>query len=105
MEPRKIDAQLRDDEIAVLEPLAREFPNVDSAIAEIARLSAELTLPQGAIHVISDIHGDDKKLRHVINNAHDALHNIVDISEIARMVTFIKDINRLARQDLARESK
>src|SRR5215469_11545162 len=78
MEPRKIDAQLRDDEIAVLEPLAREFPNIDSAIAEIARLSAELTLPQGAIHVISDIHGDDKKLRHVINNASGTLRPLAE---------------------------
>jgi fructose-1,6-bisphosphatase III len=78
MESRKNDAQLRDDEIAVLEPLAREFPNVDSAIAEIARLSAELTLPQGAIHVISDIHGEDKKLRHVINNASGTLRPLVE---------------------------
>src|SRR5215472_12702524 len=78
MEPRKNDVHLRDSEIAVLEPLAREFPNVDSAIAEIARLSAELTLPQGAIHVISDIHGEDKKLRHVINNASGTLRPLVE---------------------------
>jgi len=78
MESRNNDAQLRDDEIAVLEPLAREFPNIDSAIAEIARLSAELTLPQGAIHVISDIHGDDKKLRHVINNASGTLRPLAE---------------------------
>jgi fructose-1,6-bisphosphatase III len=72
------DSQTPDDALATLEPLAREVPNVDSAIAEIARLSAELTLPKGTIHVISDIHGEDKKLRHVINNASGTLRPLVE---------------------------
>ncbi len=72
------DALSRDFELATLEPLAREVPNIDSAIAEIARLSAELTLPKGTIHVISDIHGEDKKLRHVINNASGTLRPLVE---------------------------
>ena len=74
----KFDDQTRDFELATLEPLAHEVPNVDSAIAEIARLSAELTLPKGTIHVISDIHGEDKKLRHVINNASGTLRPLVE---------------------------
>lgn len=61
----------------VLNPLSREVPNIDCAIAEIARFSAELTLPKGTIHVISDIHGEDKKLRHVINNASGTLRPLV----------------------------
>lgn len=65
-------------ELATLRPLAREVPNIDSAVAEIARLSAELTLPKGTIHVISDIHGEDKKLRHVINNASGTLRPLVE---------------------------
>jgi fructose-1,6-bisphosphatase-3 len=68
----------RDLELATLEPLAREISNIDSAVAEIARLSAELTLPKGTIHVISDIHGEDKKLRHVINNASGTLRPLVE---------------------------
>src|ERR1700760_1538229 len=72
------DDQVRDFELATLEPLAREVPNIDSAVAEIARLSAELTLPKGTIHVISDIHGEDKKLRHVINNASGTLRPLVE---------------------------
>ncbi|MBV8142519.1 MAG: fructose-bisphosphatase class III [Verrucomicrobia bacterium] len=71
-------SQARDLELANLDPLAREVPNIDSAIAEIARLSAELTLPKGTIHVISDIHGEDKKLRHVINNASGTLRPLVE---------------------------
>lgn len=64
-------------ELALLGSLSREFPNVDSALAEIARLSAVLTLPKGTIHVISDIHGEDKKLRHVINNASGTLRPLL----------------------------
>src|SRR5579862_2230794 len=63
---------------ATLWPLSREIPNIDCAIAEIARFSAELTLPKGTIHVISDIHGEDKKLRHVINNASGTLRPLVE---------------------------
>src|SRR6201998_1447068 len=78
MEPNKNEAELRDYELAKLAPLAREIPNIDSAIAEIARFSAALTFPRGTIHVISDIHGENKKLRHVINNASGTLRPLVE---------------------------
>src|SRR6195952_3251866 len=68
----------REEELAALKPLAREVPNIDFAVAEIARFSAELTLPKGTIHVISDIHGEDKKLRHIINNASGTLRPLVE---------------------------
>src|ERR1700682_5433593 len=76
--PPTEDSQARDFELATLEPLAREVPNIDSAVAEIARLSAELTLPKGTVHIISDIHGEDRKLRHVINNASGTLRPLVE---------------------------
>lgn len=65
-------------ELTSLRALARQFPNIDSALAEIARLSAVLTLPKGTVHVISDVHGEDKKLRHVINNASGTLRPLVE---------------------------
>src|SRR5579872_222924 len=68
----------REYELSLLRALARQFPNVDSAMAEIARLSAVLTLPKGTIHVISDIHGEDQKLRHVINNASGTLRPLIE---------------------------
>lgn len=67
-----------EEDLSTLEFLAAEFPNTDAAIAEIARLSAVQTLPRGAIHMISDIHGEDKKLRHVINNASGTLRPLVE---------------------------
>jgi fructose-1,6-bisphosphatase-3 len=68
----------REHELVLLRPLAARYPNVDAAMAEIARLSAVLTLPKGTVHVISDIHGEDQKLRHVINNASGSLRPLVE---------------------------
>src|SRR5262249_29086659 len=56
-------------QVSVLRSLARQYPTVDAAAAEIARLEGLLELPKGVTHVISDIHGDDRKLQHVLNNA------------------------------------
>jgi fructose-1,6-bisphosphatase-3 len=80
-------ASLRTNEFehTLLYSLAKQFPNVDSAMAEIARLSAVLTLPKGTIHVISDVHGEDKKLRHVINNASGTLRPLVEKLFASRM--------------------
>lgn len=66
------------DSLAVLEALSSQFPTSESAISEIAALSANLSLPMGVVHVISDVHGEDEKLRHVINNASGALRQLVD---------------------------
>ncbi len=68
---------LSDDTLTALRPLQRQFPTLDAALAEISRLSGELTLPLGTVHVLSDIHGDDVKLRHVINNASGMLRPLV----------------------------
>lgn len=65
-------------DLATLQLLARDFPNTDAAASEIARLSAILTLPKGTVHVISDVHGEDKKLRHVINNASGTLRPLAE---------------------------
>jgi fructose-1,6-bisphosphatase III len=77
MNPLPLDRLTPEQELTLLRPLARQFPTLDAALAEVARLSAERTLPKGAIHVISDIHGDDVKLRHVINNASGTLRPLL----------------------------
>jgi fructose-1,6-bisphosphatase III len=61
-----------------LKSLSRDFSSIDRAISEIARLSGELTLPMGSIHVISDVHGEHRKLRHIINNASGTLRPLVE---------------------------
>ena len=91
-----------DHELALLRVLSRQFPSVDSAMAEIARLSAVLTLPKGTVHVISDIHGEDKKLRHVINNASGTLRPLIEKLFAQRMgaaaVQGLSDADLLSRR-------
>jgi fructose-1,6-bisphosphatase-3 len=71
-------ASFSESELAVLRVLSRRFTDAAGATAEIARLTAELTLPKGSIHVLSDVHGEDVKLRHIINNASGTLRPLVD---------------------------
>jgi fructose-1,6-bisphosphatase-3 len=65
-------------EVCELSAVAQRFPTVDAAATQIAYLQAVLELPKGVVHVISDIHGDDRKLRHVLNNASGSLRPLVD---------------------------
>ena len=58
--------------------LATSYPSSESAAFEIAALKAQLEMPKGVIHVISDIHGEARKLRHVINNASGRLRPLVE---------------------------
>ncbi len=66
------------EDLAMLRVLARDYPQLDQALSKLATLAAELTLPKPTTHVISDVHGDDVKLRHVINNASGAIRPLVE---------------------------
>ncbi|HZW06959.1 MAG TPA: fructose-bisphosphatase class III, partial [Phycisphaerales bacterium] len=66
------------DRLRFLQALSASYPNRFDALREAAGLSAALTLPAPTIHVISDIHGEDVKLRHVIHNASGALRPLVE---------------------------
>lgn len=98
-------------DLAMLELLAVEYPNVDAATAEVARLAAVQTLPKGAVHVISDIHGEDKKLQHVINNASGTLRPLVEdmfsatmdaseLSEFLKLTFYPAEVTERTRQTL-----
>ena len=66
------------ERIAHLQALASKYTSTGPAISEASALRATLELPAPTVHVISDIHGEDEKLRHVINNASGALRLFVD---------------------------
>jgi fructose-1,6-bisphosphatase-3 len=61
-----------------LRALARPYPTAAAALAGLAGLRARLTLPKGTIHVVSDVHGDFKKLTHILHNASGSLRPLVD---------------------------
>src|SRR5262245_3751375 len=64
--------------LTYLQALAKRYPNIDAALVELSNLSAILTLPKPTVHVISDVHGEYAKLRHVVNNASGSLRPFVE---------------------------
>ena len=66
------------EELTLLRALALRFPTADAALAEVSALRAGLSLPKGTVHVVSDVHGEYKKLRHIINNASGTLRPLVE---------------------------
>ncbi len=64
--------------LTYLRALGHRYPTVEAAIREIASLEAILRLPMGTIHIVSDVHGEFKKLKHIINNASGSLRPLVD---------------------------
>lgn len=58
--------------------ISKLYPTVDAALTHIAHLRSVLTLPKGTIHIVSDVHGEFKKLKHIINNASGSLRPLVE---------------------------
>src|SRR5258708_27710730 len=61
-----------------LQVLAKRYPDVSAALAELANLEAILALPMPTVHVVSDVHGEYAKLRQVINNASGSLRPVIE---------------------------
>src|SRR5215467_15622735 len=86
-------SQVTPQELPALRALARRFPTVDAAVNEIAHLQALLHLPKGTVHIVSDVHGDNKKLQHILNNASGSLRPLVETLFGERLTA--DDIQRL----------
>jgi fructose-1,6-bisphosphatase-3 len=61
-----------------LRALGYRFPDAGAALAEIAHLRAVLELPRGGIHVVSDVHGEYRKLEHILRNGSGSLRPVVE---------------------------
>jgi fructose-1,6-bisphosphatase-3 len=61
-----------------LRALAYRFPDAASALAEIAHVRGVLELPRGTIHVVSDVHGEYRKLEHILRNGSGSLRALVE---------------------------
>lgn len=75
------------DRLDLLRALATRYRTSRAALAEAAGLAATLDLPMGLVHIISDVHGEDLKLRHVIHNASGALRPLVEATLKDRLST------------------
>jgi fructose-1,6-bisphosphatase-3 len=68
-----------------LRALAYRFRDPGAALAEIAHLRAVLELPRGTIHVVSDVHGEFRKLEHILRNGSGSLRPIVETTFASRL--------------------
>ncbi len=59
--------------------LADQYPNRCSVFSKLINLKAELSLPKGTEHFISDIHGEFDAFYHIVNNASGVIKDKVKI--------------------------
>ena len=66
------------DHMRYLNHLAKEFPSQEAAAEAIINLRAQLSLPKGTEHFISDIHGEFEAFCKVVSHASGAIKRKID---------------------------
>jgi fructose-1,6-bisphosphatase-3 len=79
------------NDLQYLKLLARQYPNVEAASAEIANLSAIINLPKGTEHFLADIHGEHEAFDHVIRNASGVVKRKIDDAFGDRLTQDVKN--------------
>ena len=77
--------------------LSQQFPSIQAASTAIISLTAQLSLPKGTEHFVSDVHGEYEALRHLLKNGSGSIRRRIDelfhdsVSEVDRqhLVTLI----------------
>ena len=63
-----MNESLSPEALKYLRLLGEQFPTIEALCTEITRLSAQLSLPKGTEHFMSDIHGEYEAFCHIMNN-------------------------------------
>ncbi len=84
----------RDLEKKYILELAKQYPTLKAAAAEIIRLNALLNLPKGTEHFLSDIHGEWEAFSHIRRNASGVIRNKVHL-------LFDEELNSEEQSELA----
>jgi len=63
-----IETKISQEKLKYLKLLSKEYPNRDRVSTKIINLQAELNLPKGTEHFLSDIHGEYEPFFHVLKN-------------------------------------
>ena len=70
---------MTDEKLKYLQLLGEQYPTLASLYTEIARLSAQLSLPKGTEHFMSDIHGEYEAFCHIMNNCSGVIREKVQL--------------------------
>lgn len=82
-------------DLKLLKLLSRDFPTIQAVSAEIINLNAICCLPKGTEHFMSDLHGEDRAFRHIMNNCSGALREKIDL-------TFSNSLTLAEKNELAK---
>ena len=59
--------------------LGEQYPTIEALCTEITRISAQLSLPKGTEHFMSDIHGEYEAFCHIMNNCSGVIREKVNV--------------------------
>ena len=65
-------------DLKYLELLAKDYPNLEAASAEIINLNAILALPKGTEYFLSDLHGEHEAFIHMLKSASGTIRMKID---------------------------
>lgn len=67
-----------ESQLYYLQLLAKQYPSIQAASTAIVALNAQLHLPKGTEHFVSDIHGEYEAFRHVLKNGSGSIKRRID---------------------------
>ena len=67
-----------ENDLQYLRLLAKQFPSIQAASSEVINLSANLHLPKGTEHFLSDIHGEYEAFSHVMRSGSGSIKRKID---------------------------
>ena len=71
--------QVMPERLKYLKLLSEQYPTIEGICTEIVRISAQLGLPKGTEHFMSDIHGEYEAFTHVMNNCSGVIREKVQL--------------------------
>ena len=74
-----MEQRLSPETLKYLRLLSEQYPTVEALCTEITRISAQLCLPKGTEHFMSDIHGEYEAFCHIMNNCSGVIREKVNI--------------------------
>ncbi len=74
-----MEQRLSPETLKYLQLLSEQYPTIEALCTEITRISAQLSLPKGTEHFMSDIHGEYEAFCHIMNNCSGVIREKVNI--------------------------
>jgi len=85
---------MQEQQLRYLQLLSEQYPTIQSTSNAIINLSAQLQLPKGTEHFLSDMHGEYEAFQHVLRNGAGSIRRRIE-------ELFANSLSRQEQQNLA----